>query len=166
MPSGNAVPEAGLTLHRPRRLVFAGVGLAVLAIACGVVWVLAGGLDKIESEKVRGGGTHVVRVALVDAAIGFHVTPNVLLVDRSTHLVLDVVNRGNEVHDLAVPGGPRTERLVPGQSERLDVGVLANNVRLSCTISGHKDAGMSLQVRIIDKRAIGPAARWSAAAGR
>jgi hypothetical protein len=33
----------------------------------------------------------MVRVALVDAVVGFDVTPDRLVVDRGTHLVLDVV---------------------------------------------------------------------------
>jgi hypothetical protein len=33
-----------------------------------------------------------------------------------TQVVLEVVNEGDEVHDLALEGGARTRRLDPGQS--------------------------------------------------
>jgi hypothetical protein len=36
----------------------------------------------------------VLRVALVDAAVGFDITPDELVVDRRAPVVLDVVNEG------------------------------------------------------------------------
>jgi nitrite reductase (NO-forming) len=84
----------------------------------------------------------VVRVALVDAVVGFDVTPDQLLVDGGTHPVLDVVNDGDEVHDLALEGGARTDRLDPGQSQRLDLGVITSSpAELYCTLPDHKSAG-------------------------
>lgn len=119
------------------------VGLAVFA--------LLGGLDRTVSERVGGGGTRVVRVSLVDAVVGFDVTPDRLVVDRGTHLVLDVVNDGDEAHDLAASSGARTRRLDPGQSQRLDLGVITNQPpELYCTLPGHKSAGMTLDIQIQD----------------
>ena len=63
--------------------------------------------------------------------------------------MLEVVNEGNEVHDLALEAGPRTNRLDPGQSQRLDLGrVTASLPELYCTLPGHKSAGMTLDVQI------------------
>jgi nitrite reductase (NO-forming) len=112
-------------------------------------FALLGGLDRTVTERVHGGGTRVVRVALVDAVVGFDVTPDQLLVDRGTHLGLDVVNEGDEIHDLALEGGPRTNRLNPGQSQRLDLGVITSSPpELYCTLPGHKSAGMTLDIQI------------------
>jgi nitrite reductase (NO-forming) len=116
------------------------------------VFALLGGLDRTVTERVHGGGTRVVRVALVDAVVGFDVTPDRLVVDRGTHLVLDVVNEGDEVHDLALAGGPRTNRLDPGRSQRLDVGVISSSLpELYCTLPGHRAAGMTLDIQIQDR---------------
>ena len=55
--------------------------LATVAVAA---FALSGGFDKKVSERVSGTETQVVRVALVDALVGFDVTPDVLEVDRGT----------------------------------------------------------------------------------
>ena len=113
------------------------------------VFALSGGLDRTVTQRVGGGGTRVVRVALVDAVVGFDVTPDRLVVDRGTHLVLNVVNDGDEAHDLAARSGARTRRLDPGQSQRLDLGVIRSHPpELYCTLPGHKSAGMTLDVQI------------------
>jgi nitrite reductase (NO-forming) len=127
--------------------------VSVLAAAGALLgfgaFALFGGLDRTVTERVHGAGTRVVRVALVDAVVGFDVTPDQLLVERGTHLVLDVVNEGDEIHDLALERGPRTDRLDPGQSQRLDLSVITSSPpELYCTLPGHKSAGMTLDIQI------------------
>src|ERR687898_3528476 len=72
----------------------AAIGLVVLAVLGVGAFALSGGFDKTTSERVSGTETQVVRIALVDAAVGFDVTPDVLEVARGTHVVLNVVNEG------------------------------------------------------------------------
>jgi hypothetical protein len=49
-------------------------------------------------------------------------------------------------------GGARTKRLDPGQSQRLDLGVITSSPpELSCTLPGHKSAGMTLDIQIQDR---------------
>ena len=135
---------------RPRhRLLIATAVALVIALGALAAFALAGGLDKTTTTSATGGGTKVVRVALVDAAVGFDVTPDVVVVDRRTHLILDVVNEGNDVHDLAVDGGSsRTRMLDPGESQRLDLGRVGADIPMLCTVPGHELAGMSLDVEI------------------
>jgi hypothetical protein len=91
-----------------RRTLIAVVVLVVVG-AGGIAGLVATyGLDTNTSERVPAGGTKVVPVMLTD----FDVTPGTLVVSRGTQLVLDVVNRGDQVHDLAVAGGPGTRMLV------------------------------------------------------
>jgi nitrite reductase (NO-forming) len=126
------------------------IALAVALLGLGV-FALSGGLDRTVSERVHGGDIRVVRVALVDAVVGFDVTPDELLVDGGTHVVVEVVNEGEEVHDLAVENGPRTKMLEPNQSQRLDLGVITSSLpELYCTLPGHKSAGMTLDIQIQD----------------
>jgi nitrite reductase (NO-forming) len=137
-----------MKLKRRPVLVVSMIAAAGALLGLGV-FALFGGLDRTVTERVHGGGTRVVRVALVDAVVGFDVTPDQLLVDRGTHLVLDVVNEGDEIHDLALEEGPRTDRLDPGQSQRLDLGVITSSPpELYCTLPGHKSAGMTLDIQI------------------
>ena len=135
-------------MKQQRRHILIASVIAVAAALVGLgVFALSGGLDRTVTERVHGGGTRVVRVALVDAVVGFDVTPDRLAVDRGTHLVLEVINEGDEVHDLALDRGPRTSRLDPGQSQRLDLGVINNTLQLHCTLPGHKVAGMTLDIQ-------------------
>ena len=109
-------------------------------------FALLGGFDKTTSNRVSG-RDQVVRIALVDAFVGFDVTPDVLEVERGTHVVLNVVNEGGEGHDLAVDGGPRTRTLGPGQAQRLDLGTVTGDRAGWCTLPNHKVAGMTLDIR-------------------
>jgi nitrite reductase (NO-forming) len=137
-----------MKLKRRPVLVVSVIAAAGALLGFGI-FALFGGLDRTVTERVHGGGTRVVRVALVDAVVGFDATPDQLLVDRETHLVLDVVNESDEIHDLALEGGPGTDRLDPGQSQRLDLGVITTSPpELYCTLPGHKSAGMTLDIQI------------------
>jgi nitrite reductase (NO-forming) len=141
-----------MKLQRRHVLVVSAIALAAALLGFGA-FALSGGLDKTVTERVHGDGTRVVRVALVDAVVGFDVTPDELLVDSGTHLVLDVVNEGDEVHDLALEGGAHTRKLDPGQSQRLDLGVIRSSLPdLYCTLPGHKSAGMTLAVQVQGQR--------------
>ena len=142
-----------MAIKLKRRNVLAVSVIAIAAALIGLgVFALSGGLDRTVTERVHGGDTRVVRVALVDAVVGFDVTPDRLVVDRGTHLVLEVVNEGDEVHDLAVQIGPRTKALDPGQSQRLDLGVISTSVpEIYCTLPGHKSAGMTLDIHVQDR---------------
>jgi nitrite reductase (NO-forming) len=114
-----------------------------------VALAFAGVFDPITTRVVHGGGTKVVRVALVDSTLGFDVTPDVITIDPGTHLVHDVVNQADERPDLAVSGGEaRTPILDPGASASLDLGTPAHSVDAWCTISEHKLFGMSVAVHV------------------
>jgi nitrite reductase (NO-forming) len=154
--TATAPPSEERSRKRPRwrLLALAGViGLVVLAILGVGAFALSGGFDKTTSERVSGTETQVVRIALVDAAIGFDVTPDVLEVARGTHVVLNVVNEGAEDHDLAVEGGAKTRTLGPGQSQRLDLGTVVGDRAAWCTLPNHKVAGMTLDIQIVDPSA-------------
>jgi nitrite reductase (NO-forming) len=139
-------------VKRRHRLLIATAVVLVVALGGLAAFALAGGFDKTTTQRLTGGGTKVVRVALVDATVGFDVTPDVVVVDPGTHLILDVVNDGDEVHDLAVDGGSsRTRMLDPGESQRLDLGRVSADIRALCTLPGHELAGMSLAVQVDER---------------
>lgn len=136
-----------MTLRR-RTTLIVGAVLAV-GLAALVTVALGGGFDTTVTERVSGGGTRVVHVALVDATLGLAIRPNVITVDRGTRLVLDVENEGGEAHDLAVAGGTsRTRMLGAGESQRLDLGTTTTTTKAWCTLPGHKLAGMTLTIEI------------------
>jgi hypothetical protein len=113
-PRDDEPQRGGRRRSRRRRLaiVAGGVAAGVLLLGAGVVglFVAVYGFDTNVSKRVSGQGTQVVRIALSD----FDVTPGTLVVDRGTHLVLNVVNEGDEAHDLALEDGRlRTRMLEP-----------------------------------------------------
>jgi len=116
------------------------IGLGVFA-----AFVLMYGFDTNKSQRVSGGGTQTVSIVLTD----FDVTPGTLVVNSRTHLVLDVVNRGGQAHDLAVDGAMHTKKLNAGESQRLDLGLVSDGLHMSCTQSLHEFLGMKLHLQVV-----------------
>ena len=143
----------GGSRKRRRWLLRAIAGVMGLALVAVGGFAFFGGFDRTTADRVSGPGTQVVRVALVDALVGFDVTPDVLEVERGTHVVLNVVNEGGEDHDLAVDGGQKTRTLGPGQAQRLDLGTVTGDWAAWCTLPNHKVAGMTLDIRVVDASA-------------
>jgi nitrite reductase (NO-forming) len=134
---------------RRRSILIATAALLVVGLAAAIAVALAGGFDRTTTERVAGGGTKTIPVALVDATVGFDVTPDVIVVDPGTHLILDVRNDGDGTHDLAIDGGAsRTRMLEPGESQRLDLGTITKTAKAWCTLPDHKLAGMTLDIRV------------------
>ena len=69
--------------------------------------------------------------------------------DDGTRLVLDVVNRGDQAHDLAVEGGMHTRKLKAGESQRLDLELVSEGLHLSCSQSWHEFLGMKLHIQVV-----------------
>jgi nitrite reductase (NO-forming) len=134
---------------RRHRVATAAGAVAALGLV-GVIGVaLAGGFDETTTVRVSGDGVRVVRVALVDRAVGFDITPDVVEVEAGTHVVVEVANEADGRHDLAVAGGPRTAVLAPGENSRLDLGRVTADRSARCTIGDHDIAGMALTIRAV-----------------
>jgi nitrite reductase (NO-forming) len=116
----------------------------VLAVV-GIGYALYGS-DTNVSQRAAGGGTKVISVELTD----FDVRPGTLVVDRCTHVVLEVTNTGDEDHDLAFEGGRlHTSTLSHGQSQRLDLGTVTRHLESWCTLLFHKTLGMKLHIEVV-----------------
>jgi nitrite reductase (NO-forming) len=76
------------------------------------------------------------------------VVPKVVEVPAGTPLTLDVVNQGQTPHNLALDGGPTTPDLKTGQTATLEVGTVTKSMTGECSIPGHKEAGMTFEVRV------------------
>ncbi len=72
-------------------------------------------------------------------------------VEAEEGAVLKVVNKGAAPHTLSVEGkNLETPQLNPGESAGLDLGDLDKGTyTLVCTISGHKDAGMKGELKVV-----------------
>jgi hypothetical protein len=108
-------------MKRKRRHVLAAFAIAATAALVGLrVLALLGRLDRTGPERVHGGGTRVVGVALVDALVGFDVTPDRLVVDRGTHLAL-ARGRGPHLVSNVLGGRPAHERSARWDRKRTTV---------------------------------------------
>jgi nitrite reductase (NO-forming) len=76
------------------------------------------------------------------------VVPKVVEVPAGTPLTLNVVNQGQTTHNLSLDGGPKTPDLKPGQKATLDAGTITRAMTGACSIPGHKEAGMTFEVRV------------------
>ena len=76
------------------------------------------------------------------------VVPKAVEVPAGTPLTLNVVNQGQTMHNLALDGGPKTPDLKTGQTATLEVGTVTKAMTGACSIPGHKEAGMTFEVRL------------------
>ncbi len=74
-------------------------------------------------------------------------SPASVTVPAGNRLVIELVNRDDRSpHDLAFSASLKTHRVMPGQRATLDVGVVGASGEGWCTIVGHRQMGMVLQV--------------------
>jgi nitrite reductase (NO-forming) len=76
---------------------------------------------------------------------GMHFVPSRIEVPAGDQLVVEFRNTGDDVHDLVI-GDARTPRLSPGQSAELDAGIIGADVEGYCSVAGHRQMGMVLDV--------------------
>jgi nitrite reductase (NO-forming) len=132
---------------RATGLAATGLAAVVLAVAAGVaVDPAALSLGTSAAAGVEPTGeTTTVEVVAQDMRF----TPSTISLPAGNRLVLVVTNQDDEdVHDLALDTGARTERLSPGGTERLDVGVVGRDVEGWCTVVGHRQMGMVLHIDV------------------
>jgi hypothetical protein len=131
-----------------RKVVIGGLVAVAVVVVAAFTFVVNGGLDRTTTARPRGAGEQVVTVELVDSYAWFDITPDVIEVAAGTELVLDVVNRASDVHDLEV-AGQRTRPLESGESERLELGAITESLHGRCTVGDHDSAGMTLDIRVV-----------------
>lgn len=77
---------------------------------------------------------------------GMRYDPAVIEVPYGDALVVTFHNTGSDVHDLTFANGVRTQRLAPGASEMIEVGIIGAELDGWCSIAGHRQMGMTLTV--------------------
>ncbi|TQJ50259.1 multicopper oxidase domain-containing protein [Phycicoccus sp. SLBN-51] len=125
----------------------AGLSAVVLAVALGTA--VDPSALRTASAASAGvavtGHTTTVRVEARD--MRFH--PDSVDVPAGNRLVIEVVNRDSDVHDLALETGQSTGRLSTGQTGRVQVDVVGRDLDGWCTIVGHRQMGMVFSVNVV-----------------
>lgn len=101
----------------------------------------------------------------VDVELGdLFVKPAKLELAKGETIALKVTNNGKIPHDLKVDGKTGTKMLNPGESETMTVGPLEASAQAWCTVPGHKEAGMTMELTVAGSTAARPAAQTGQAA--
>jgi nitrite reductase (NO-forming) len=77
---------------------------------------------------------------------GMRYTPSVIEVPYGDALIVTFHNTGTDVHDLTFANGVRTQRLMPDDTETIEVGLVGTSFAGWCSIAGHRQMGMELMV--------------------
>ncbi|PYF99372.1 nitrite reductase (NO-forming) [Georgenia satyanarayanai] len=130
----------------PRRLgALYGVGAVALAVVLGVAGdPAAAGLtgSSADDGAAATGRTTTVRVEARDMRF----VPDVVEVPAGDRLVVELVNTDDDVHDLVLDNGVRSGRMSAGETVELDLGVVGRDVEGWCSVAGHRQMGMTLDV--------------------
>ena len=119
--------------------------VSMLALAISIVAIVRRGGDD-ERPIASGGPVKTLAVELGD----LFVKPDRVEVPAGTDLIVEVTNKGDQVHTLNLEGETGTDRLQPGDSQTADFGVIDADTQAWCTIPGHKEAGMLLDIVVTE----------------
>lgn len=105
------------------------------------------------SASPSGNSDAPVQTVQVDAA-NMRFSPDVIEVPVGTRLVIELTNTDvSQMHDLVFANGTGGTHLTPGESEKIDVGVITEDTDGWCAISNHRAKGMTLAVVAVDSDA-------------
>ncbi len=140
-------PDGERPVGQVTGLAATGLAIVVLAVAVGVAAdPTAAGRQSSASAGAGAVATGQVTTVRVEAR-DMRFTPATIEVPAGNRLVIELVNTDTEdVHDLVLENGARSERLAPGESARIDAGVVGRNVDGWCSVVGHRQLGMVLQI--------------------
>ncbi|MGB3413892.1 MAG: multicopper oxidase domain-containing protein [Microbacteriaceae bacterium] len=73
--------------------------------------------------------------------------PDTIEVPAGTRLIIELSNTDNaQIHDLIFANGVTGSRLAPGENETIDIGVITADLEGWCSIIGHRQMGMTLDI--------------------
>jgi nitrite reductase (NO-forming) len=147
---GIGMPLAAAPPARRRRVggIVAAVALLVVSVGAGI----AADPAAVGIATTGSGGNVVATGETTKVTVGvegMHFDTPVIEVPYGDRLVVTFHNTGTDVHDLTFANGVRTQRLAPGDSETIDVGVVGADMQGWCSIAGHRQMGMELTVRVV-----------------
>jgi nitrite reductase (NO-forming) len=136
------------TLHTRSGTMMAAVGTLVLAVAVGVALSPASTTDVGAAAQGRNSSVaatgHTTTVKMTMKNMRF--SPNTVRVPAGNKLVIKLTNADTLVHDLTLATGLTSGRMVGGQSRTVDVGVVGANIAGWCSITGHRQMGMVMNI--------------------
>jgi nitrite reductase (NO-forming) len=145
--SPDPAPVAARPAGQVTGLAAAGLAAVVVAVAVGVAVdpaALGVATAAAPSEVAPTGRTTTLEVR----AAGMRFEPAVVEVPAGDRLVVVLTNEGDQPHDLVLANGARTPRIDPGERAELDAGVVGSDLEGWCSVVGHRQMGMVLDIRV------------------
>ena len=102
--------------------------------------------DEPGTTELAADGTVTVTVVMKDMRF----EPSVIEVEPGTHVIIEAKNADSMPHDLVFENDLGTELLPRDKSATLDLGVLDETLDGWCSVSGHRAAGMTLTIEVVD----------------
>ncbi|WP_319804607.1 multicopper oxidase domain-containing protein [Nocardioides malaquae] len=143
-----APPDGARPAGQRTGLAAAGLATVMLCVAAGAALDPAALDQPVASASAgvvaTGETTHVEVVAR-----DMRFEPSTIEVPAGNALVITLVNADDaDSHDLVLETGAKTDRLAPGESATVEVGVVGQALEGWCSVVGHRQMGMTLDVRV------------------
>jgi nitrite reductase (NO-forming) len=140
-------PAAPARSGRDDRFAIA-VFVSLLALVVAIVGV-GFGMRAIDEADDGGGAVASGEPVTFDIELGdLFVKPSSIDVPAGAEVVVNVTNTGDMVHDLKLGGLTGTDMLQPGDTATASLGVVTESSQAWCTVPGHKEAGMVLDIDV------------------
>lgn len=122
--------------------------VALLALTAGVV-AFTMAPESSGGATAAGASGSLGSPQTVEVEVGeLYVEPASIEVSAGTELTVVVTNAGTMPHDLKLDGETGTAMLDPGQSETVSLGMIEVSGQAWCTVPGHKEAGMVMDIEV------------------
>jgi nitrite reductase (NO-forming) len=124
--------------------------IGMLALIVAVVGVAIASSKPNTTSAAAANGTAVGGVTEVDVMLGdITVSPNMIEVPAGEEITLHITNEGVLDHDFKVEGVTGTKMLKAGETTEIMIGPFTADTAVWCTVPGHKDAGMKMDVHVL-----------------
>jgi nitrite reductase (NO-forming) len=124
-------------------LAILGSMTAILIAVIGVGFGMRA-IDEADNGVATSGEPITVQIELGD----LYVRPASIDVPSGTELTVEVTNVGALPHDLKLEGETGTDMIDPGGHATAVLGVVTETTQAWCTVPGHKEAGMVLDINV------------------
>ena len=130
-------------------LILAGAWLGGIALIVSMLAIAIAAIGAGETDDTTGGASEGGAPVTFDIELGdLYVKPASVDVRPGQEVTLNVTNKGAIAHDLKVDGTTGTKMLDPGASETIKLGSFDKSTQAWCTVPGHKEAGMLLDINV------------------
>ena len=134
------------------------IGMTALIVSIVAV-IGAFGNDSGASDVVSPAGETEFAITLGEMSV----SPKSIEVPAGQRITFNVTNTGTMSHDLKVLGSMGTDLLPPGESATVTVGPFGEDVQAWCTVPGHREAGMVLNITVLGATSSGDSGSHGAA---